>query len=172
MLAAVSGHPFITTLVATFADHDCLYMLVSFPSLPCDCRRSCLQLDYCPGGEVFSYLRRARRFDAHIAQVYAAEIVLILEDLHERLGVAYRDLKPENLLIDAEGHIRLVDFGFAKKLGGRQCLRCLVRRVIPLNGNRRDIYSMRNARVSGPRSDSEQRYDPRDVSLNQADASQ
>jgi protein kinase A len=74
-------------------------------------------LDYCPGGEVFSYLRKAKRFDENTARFYAAEIVLILEFLHETEGVAYRDLKPENLLLDAEGHIKLVDFGFAKKLG-------------------------------------------------------
>jgi protein kinase A len=42
--------------------------------------------------------------------------VLILEFLHETEGVAYRDLKPENILIDAEGHLKLVDFGFAKKV--------------------------------------------------------
>jgi serine/threonine protein kinase len=41
---------------------------------------------------------------------------LILEYLHEKEGVAYRDLKPENILIDAEGHLKLVDFGFAKKV--------------------------------------------------------
>jgi protein kinase A len=76
-----------------------------------------VQLDYCPGGEVFSYLRKAKRFDEKTARFYAAEIVLILEFLHEREGVAYRDLKPENLLLDAEGHIKLVDFGFAKRLG-------------------------------------------------------
>lgn len=75
------------------------------------------QLDYCPGGEVFSYLRKAKRFDEKTSRFYAAEIVLILEFLHEREGVAYRDLKPENLLLDAEGHIKLVDFGFAKRLG-------------------------------------------------------
>jgi protein kinase A len=77
-------------------------------------------LDYCPGGEVFSYLRKAKRFDENTARFYAAEIVLIIEFLHETEGVAYRDLKPENLLLDAEGHIKLVDFGFAKKLGSRK----------------------------------------------------
>ncbi|KAF1985427.1 Pkinase-domain-containing protein [Aulographum hederae CBS 113979] len=100
VLAAVAGHPFITTMVASFQDNDTLYML----------------LDYCPGGEVFSYLRRARRFNEATSQFYAAEIALILEFLHEKEGVAYRDLKPENILIDAEGHLKLVDFGFAKKV--------------------------------------------------------
>lgn len=100
VLAAVAGHPFITTMVASFQDAETLYML----------------LDYCPGGEVFSYLRRARRFNEPTSTFYAAEIVLILEFLHEKEGVAYRDLKPENILIDAEGHLKLVDFGFAKKI--------------------------------------------------------
>lgn len=100
VLAAVAGHPFITTMVASFQDNDTLYML----------------LDYCPGGEVFSYLRRARRFNEPTSQFYAAEIVLILEFLHDKQGVAYRDLKPENILIDADGHLKLVDFGFAKKV--------------------------------------------------------
>jgi len=104
VLGEVAGHPFITTLITTFSDHDSLYML----------------LDYCPGGEVFSYLRKQRRFDQNTARFYAAEIVLILEFLHEREGVAYRDLKPENLLLDADGHIKLVDFGFAKRLGDRE----------------------------------------------------
>ncbi|MCJ1473889.1 serine/threonine protein kinase, AGC [Lambiella insularis] len=100
-LGAVAGHPFITTLITTFSDHECLYML----------------LDYCPGGEVFTYLRRARRFNETTSCFYAAEICLILEFLHDVEGITYRDLKPENILIDAEGHLKLVDFGFAKKIG-------------------------------------------------------
>ncbi|KAI9832168.1 MAG: hypothetical protein M1819_004519 [Sarea resinae] len=100
VLAAVAGHPFITTLVTSFSDQDSLYML----------------LEYCPGGEVFSYLRKARRFNEPTSRFYAAEIVLILEFLHNNMHVAYRDLKPENILIDSEGHLKLVDFGFAKKL--------------------------------------------------------
>ena len=102
VLADVAGHPFITNLLASFSDHDSLYML----------------LDYVPGGELFSYLRKLRRFDESVAKFYAAEIVLVLEYLHETQdGVAYRDLKPENLLLDKDGHIKLVDFGFAKRLG-------------------------------------------------------
>ncbi|TWU74382.1 serine/threonine protein kinase, AGC [Metarhizium rileyi] len=102
VLADVAGHPFITNLLASFSDRDSLYML----------------LDYVPGGELFSYLRKFRRFDESTAQFYAAEIVLVLEYLHEQQGgVAYRDLKPENLLLDKDGHIKLVDFGFAKRLG-------------------------------------------------------
>ncbi|KAI9743806.1 MAG: serine/threonine protein kinase, AGC [Claussenomyces sp. TS43310] len=104
ILADVAGHPFITTLIATFSDTDSLYML----------------LDYCPGGEIFSYLRKARRFSEKASQFYIAEIVLILEYLHETEGVAYRDLKPENLLLDADGHIKLVDFGFAKRVRDRK----------------------------------------------------
>ncbi|CAG8984271.1 hypothetical protein HYALB_00010696 [Hymenoscyphus albidus] len=107
VLADVAGHPFITTLITSFSDHDSLYML----------------LDYCPGGEVFSYLRKAKRFDENTARFYAAEIVLIIEFLHEKEGVAYRDLKPENLLLDADGHIKLKrrmnDMGLGAELIGK-----------------------------------------------------
>ncbi|KAL8974094.1 MAG: hypothetical protein Q9197_001662 [Variospora fuerteventurae] len=72
------------------------------------------------GGEVFRYLRSAGRFDLNTARFYAAEIVLILEFLHNVQGIAYRDMKPENILIDAEGHLKLVDFGFAKKVETRE----------------------------------------------------
>lgn len=102
ILADVAGHPFITNLISSFSDTDKLYLL----------------LEYVPGGELFSYLRKYRRFDELTARFYIAEIVLVLEFLHEKQGgVAYRDLKPENLLLDQDGHIRLVDFGFAKRLG-------------------------------------------------------
>jgi len=69
---------------------------------------------------VFSYLRKARRFSESTSQFYAAEVVLIFEYLHHQEGVAYRDLKPENILLDSDGHLRLVDFGFAKKLNDRR----------------------------------------------------
>lgn len=104
ILGDVAGHPFITTLITTFSDRDCLYML----------------LDYCPGGEIFSYLRKQKRFPEQWARFYVCEIVLVFEFLHEKEGVAYRDLKPENILIDERGHVKLVDFGFAKRVKNRE----------------------------------------------------
>lgn len=121
-LAAVAGHPFITTLVTTFSDDQCLYMVVcrqtEFPAWRQLSNR--LQLEYCPGGEIFSFLRRARRFNMATSRFYAAEITLTIEYLHDVQGVAYRDLKPENILLDADGHIKLVDFGFAKQVNDRE----------------------------------------------------
>lgn len=99
-LASVAGHPFITTLVLTFKDRESIYML----------------LDYCPGGELFTYLRRQKRFEEPEAKFYAAEITLVFEYLHDKEGIVYRDLKPENILLDERGHVKLVDFGFAKAL--------------------------------------------------------
>jgi serine/threonine protein kinase len=115
------------------------------------------QLDYCPGGEVFSYLRRARRFNEPTSQFYAAEIVLILEFLHEKEGVAYRDLKPENILIDAEGHLKLVDFGFAKKVENRGLrLKCHLHQLADFD--RGNLHVMRDTRVSGTGGHQKYRY--------------
>lgn len=75
-------------------------------------------LEYVPGGELFTYLRTAQRFNTATGRFYAAEIVSALEYLHAR-SIVYRDLKPENLLLDKEGHIKITDFGFAKKLADR-----------------------------------------------------
>ncbi|GAU95607.1 hypothetical protein RvY_07198-2 [Ramazzottius varieornatus] len=96
------NHPFIVNLFWTKHDTSNLYML----------------LEYAPGGELFSYLRSVRRFSSGTAMFYAAEIILALEYLHER-SIVYRDLKPENLLLDAEGHIKVTDFGFAKEINER-----------------------------------------------------
>ena len=57
------------------------------------------------------------RFSNDVALFYACEIVLSIKYLHD-INIVYRDLKPENLLIDKQGHIKLTDFGFAKKLIG------------------------------------------------------
>ena len=72
-------------------------------------------MEYVPGGEVFSYLRNYGRFSNTWANFYASEIVCALDYLHSR-SIVYRDLKPENLLLDRDGHLKITDFGFAKKL--------------------------------------------------------
>ncbi|KAK6540803.1 serine/threonine protein kinase, AGC [Orbilia ellipsospora] len=104
MLLSVSRpQPFIVDLFASWSDRENLYML----------------LEYSPGGEVFTYLRKMRRFNHIQTQFYIASVTLILEFLHDR-GIVYRDLKPENILLDARGHVKLVDFGFAKSIGSQE----------------------------------------------------
>lgn len=75
-------------------------------------------LEYVVGGELFTHLRRAGRFTNDMTRFYASEIVLAIEYLHSK-DIIYRDLKPENLLIDHQGHIKIADFGFAKKVVDR-----------------------------------------------------
>lgn len=94
---SVVNHPFIMQLHYAFQTPDKLYLV----------------LDYCPGGELFFHLSRFRRFPERVARFYAAELLLALGHLHKR-GIIYRDLKPENVLLDAEGHVKLGDFGLAK----------------------------------------------------------
>lgn len=100
-------HPFIVKLYSSWRDNSSLYML----------------FDYVCGGELFSYLRNSGRFTLGTANFYACEVILALEYLHSQ-SVVYRDLKPENLLLDREGHIKIIDFGFAKKLTDRTWTLC------------------------------------------------
>mmetsp|Transcript_23820 Transcript_23820/g.26076 ORF Transcript_23820/g.26076 Transcript_23820/m.26076 type:complete len:360 (-) Transcript_23820:73-1152(-) len=89
--------PFVVELRAVFQDENTLYLL----------------LDYIPGGELFSHLRRDRRFELPIYQFYSVEIACALHHMH-KLGIVYRDLKPENVLINKIGHIRIVELSLAK----------------------------------------------------------
>ena len=75
-------------------------------------------LEYVPGGELFFHLRRAGRFPISTVRFYVASLTLILEFLHAN-DVVYRDLKPENVMLDQNGYARLTDFGFAKKVRDR-----------------------------------------------------
>ncbi|KAL0087874.1 kinase-like domain-containing protein [Phycomyces blakesleeanus] len=93
------AHPFLVTLWDTFQDDSHLFMV----------------MDYVPGGELFRILRKQKKFSESAARFYAAEVILALEYLHER-DIIYRDLKPENILLDAKGHVKLTDFGFAKRV--------------------------------------------------------
>ncbi|KAK2719523.1 hypothetical protein QYM36_005115 [Artemia franciscana] len=101
------NHPFIVNMVWTYHDSSFLYML----------------FDYVCGGELFSYLRSAGRFSSLTGNFYGAEIVCALDYLHSQ-NIVYRDLKPENLLLDRDGHLKITDFGFAKKLTDRTWTLC------------------------------------------------
>lgn len=79
--------------------------------------------EYVCGGELFSYLRNAGRFSTSTANFYSAEIASALDYLHSK-SIVYRDLKPENLLLDRDGHLKITDFGFAKKLTDRTWTLC------------------------------------------------
>lgn len=95
----MESHPFIVNLFGTFQDDTYLYMI----------------LEYVNGGEFFTHLRREGRLDNNRAKFYAASVVLIFQHLH-KVDVIYRDLKPENLLLDHQGYLKITDFGFAKKV--------------------------------------------------------
>ncbi|KAF2426598.1 Pkinase-domain-containing protein [Tothia fuscella] len=92
-------HPFLITLWGTFQDCKNLYMV----------------MDFVEGGELFSLLRKSQRFPNPVAKFYAAEVTLALDYLHS-MNIIYRDLKPENLLLDRHGHLKITDFGFAKEV--------------------------------------------------------
>ncbi|KAG7671492.1 hypothetical protein Ndes2526B_g09344 [Nannochloris sp. 'desiccata'] len=92
--------PFLVSLLSAFQDETMLYML----------------MEVVQGGEFFAYLQgRERALKEDDARFYAGCVVLGLEYMHDR-GVAWRDLKPENLLLDSAGYLKITDFGFAKRI--------------------------------------------------------
>ena len=72
-----------------------------------------LVLSFINGGELFWHLQREGKFSMDRSRFYIAELLTALESLHE-LNVIYRDVKPENILLDYQGHIALCDFGLCK----------------------------------------------------------
>ena len=74
-----------------------------------------LGMEFLPGGDLMSLLMARDILPENDAKFYAAEIVLAIESVH-KLDCIHRDLKPDNVLIDADGHIKLSDFGLSKKL--------------------------------------------------------
>ncbi|OQR88318.1 cGMP-dependent protein kinase [Achlya hypogyna] len=102
ILKELPPNPFVVQLYATYQDANYLYML----------------LELVQGGELFSVLHTdicGRDLDEEDMKFYAACVYLGLEHLHKR-DIAYRDLKPENLLVSSMGYLKIVDMGFAKKI--------------------------------------------------------
>ncbi|CAL8070614.1 unnamed protein product [Calicophoron daubneyi] len=90
---------FIVRLWKTFKDRKYVYML----------------LEACLGGELWALLRDQYFFTENVTQFYIACVIEALDYLH-KMDIAYRDLKPENLILDAHGYCKLTDFGFSKKI--------------------------------------------------------
>lgn len=91
---------FICRLFKTFKDKKYLYLL----------------LEACLGGELWTLLREKGSFEEQQTKFYTACVIEALGYLHSK-GIVFRDLKPENLILSANGYCKLVDFGFAKKIG-------------------------------------------------------
>lgn len=99
-------HPFVMQLYKTYADDAYIYMLQEFV----------------PGGDMFLHLQVSHRLSRDAAQFHTAQIVLVFEYLHS-IGVVYRDLKPENLLISQTGYLKVADFGFSRRIALGEKLR-------------------------------------------------
>ncbi len=70
-------------------------------------------MDFVGGGDFFSLLAREGKLPEDRVRLYMAELILALSHLHS-MGIVYRDLKPENVLLDSEGHVKLTDFGLSR----------------------------------------------------------
>lgn len=98
-------------------------LLVKMDGITQDERYLYIVLEYVPGGELFTYLRTVKNFKSEDARFYAAQVTLMFDYLHTK-NIIYRDLKPENLLIDVKGNLKLTDFGFAKVIESRTYTLC------------------------------------------------
>ena len=93
-----SHHPFIVKFIFAFQTSSRLFLI----------------LEYCPNGDLSKHLMFEKRFKEPRAKFYLCEILLALEDLHKR-DIIFRDLKPDNIMLDKEGHCKLTDFGLSKE---------------------------------------------------------
>lgn len=93
------SHNFIIKLHFTFKSKEKLFM----------------GFDYHNGGELFFHLQKKKRFSENEVKFYAAELYCAFRYLHSNY-IIYRDIKPENIILDKNGHLKIVDFGLAKKL--------------------------------------------------------
>ena len=93
------NHPFISKLSFAFQDYEKLYLIT----------------DFMPGGDLMHKLISYGKLSERISKLYASELFLAIDFLHKN-DIIFRDLKPDNILLDEFGHIKLTDFGLSKKL--------------------------------------------------------
>ncbi|CTQ40645.1 protein kinase A [Babesia microti strain RI] len=106
-ILASTSHPFVVQYITSFQDSVNLYIV----------------MEYISGGEMFSYLRKFGTLGVRTTKFYIAEVTLAMDYLHNKC-IIYRDLKPENILVDKFGHVKLADFGFAKRIYGQTYTLC------------------------------------------------
>jgi serine/threonine protein kinase len=94
----ITSHPFVVKLFYAFQTADRLFLI----------------MEYWPGGDLGEYIEAEDTFNEQKARFYISEIILAVEDLHKR-GIIYRDLKPDNIVLDRQGHAKLTDFGLSKE---------------------------------------------------------
>jgi serine/threonine protein kinase len=99
VLSLVSN-PWIVKLYSSFQDSEHLYLV----------------LDFVQGGDLLNALNKFKTFPPSVCRFFAAEIAIALNSVHE-LGFIHGDVKPDNILIDKTGHIKLTDFGIASQYG-------------------------------------------------------
>ena len=92
-------HPFIVQLYFAFQTSTKFY----------------LGMEYISGGELFYHMNKRKKLPIEEVRLYVAEILIALSYLHSQ-DIIYRDLKPENVMLDSEGHIKLTDFGLSKTM--------------------------------------------------------
>jgi len=100
-------HPFILKLHNSYKDAKYIYFL----------------LELAPGGELFTFLRKAGRFNEKASKFFASSVLSVFEQLHAK-SIVYRDLKPENLILDSKGFLKVCDFGLAKVVTDRTWTLC------------------------------------------------
>ena len=98
------SHTFVIKLHYAFETKSCIYLI----------------LDYCEGGDI-EHLVSSRLISQESIKYYIAEIILGLEHIHN-LDILYRDLKPANILIDSDGHLKLADFGLARNFSSEDSI--------------------------------------------------
>ena len=97
-IMASINNPFIVKLYYTFQSNEKLFLI----------------LEYCPNGDLSKQLKLQKRFSEEKARFYICEIILALGELHKN-DIIYRDLKPDNIVIDKDGHALLTDFGLSRE---------------------------------------------------------